>query len=279
MTSLRLGLPFLVLVSASSWACGSSRLEADGANTGGTASGGSSATGASAGGDSSKGDGGCPDGAFVSLTYDDSLSSQLTNAVPALKNHGFHATFFLTQTTSAFGALLEDGHELAAHTTVHPCPKADWVTPGNASEDYTLDRMATELDQNSAAVIALGQKAPLAFAYPCGVSWVGADHESYVPLVKERYSGARGVVGSVIQTLTDPYDVPAYFLMTGAPGLIAVADDAVTKKGWVVFGFHGIGGDYNTVTTEAHEALLAHLDEQKTPVLTFSEGLACKKAK
>ncbi|HSC89208.1 MAG TPA: polysaccharide deacetylase family protein [Polyangiaceae bacterium] len=248
----------------------------DGGAGGAPASGGAPSDGGAGPGGAPSG--ACPDGGFVSLTYDDSLPSQLTTAVPALDAHGLHATFFLTSVSSSWGALVASGHELAAHTTVHPCPSSYYPNPGNGSEDFDLERMADELDSNAAAIEALGQPAPLHFAYPCGVKWVGADQDSYVPLVQERFAGARGVVGKVITTLTDAYDVPAYFSTGTAEQLIAIADNAVNQKGWVVFGFHGVGGDHTPVEAAAHEALLAHLVEADIPVLTFGAGLECKRA-
>jgi len=277
-------MPVLALIAL---ACESGITPND-SGAGGAASGGSAAasggatgsggSGASTGGGSATGE--CPDGAFVSLTYEDNMASQLTNAVPALKTHGFKATFFITDVhgSSAWSALSDDGHELASHTLKHPCPAANaWVAPGNANEDYDLARMATELDDSSAKIEGLGQAAPLTFAYPCGVRTVGSEHTSYVPLVQERYTGARGVSGSIITTLADPYNVPAYFLETDGASFTNIVDQAVAQQGWVVFGFHGVGGDTNPITVEAHETLLAYLEAQAVPVLTFADGLACKK--
>jgi len=96
----------------------------------------------------------------VTLTYDDTLPSQLTTAAPSLKAHGLKATFFLTDARAnpaPWTALLADGHELASHTFKHPCPKVNtWVAPGNANEDYDQARMATELDENIAMLASVG---------------------------------------------------------------------------------------------------------------------------
>src|SRR6185503_18288123 len=75
-----------------------------------------------------------PNGAkcAVSLTYDDSLSSQLKNAVPALDKAGLHGTFYLSGAPykdAASRALWEPaaraGHELGSHSVVHPCPSPE----------------------------------------------------------------------------------------------------------------------------------------------------------
>ncbi len=49
------------------------------------------------------------------------------------------------------------------------------------------------------------------------------------------------------------------------------------RRGWVVFGFPGVGADYTPVTAEAHEALLAHLDDHRREIYVamFAELAAC----
>ncbi len=266
-----------VLGSASLGCAGSG----DALATGGAA-GPDSAPGASGGasGSTSDSDDGCPSGAFVSLTYDDSLPSHLSTAVPALDARGLVGTFFVTNiqsNSSAWGALTLRGHELGSHTRLHPCPASNsWVAEGNANEDYDLSRMQAELDEQIALLESLGQPQPLSFAYPCGVDWVGAEQNSYVPLLEERFLGARGVSGGRVTALTDPFHVPAYFLTGSAEQLIAAVSPAVSEGSWVVYGFHGVGGDHSAVTAEAHEALLDYLVENQIPVRTFARGLACK---
>src|SRR5512138_1743299 len=65
-----------------------------------------------------------PDGqrAAVSLAYDDSLPSQLDNAIPALDRHGLKGSFYLTLAADPVRDRLEDwraaarnGHELGNH--------------------------------------------------------------------------------------------------------------------------------------------------------------------
>lgn len=221
---------------------------------------------------------------IVSLTYDDSLPTQLSTVAPALKAHHLRATFFLTDVRSdktRWAELKSDGHELAAHTFNHPCPRAmSWVQRGNASEDYDQKRMAMELDANIDELRELGQIAPFSFAYPCGVKWLGEAHESYEALIKARFAGARGAVPDVITTLRDGFDVPATFLSGSGSQLVQAAQQAQLQNGWVVFGFHGVGGDSNPVSADAHEALLAFLEQaaRGIQVLPFGEALACKSA-
>jgi peptidoglycan-N-acetylglucosamine deacetylase len=219
--------------------------------------------------------------AAVSLTYDDALGSHLATAAPALKAHGLKATFFVTDVrgvTAGWAALKADGHELGAHTFKHPCPKSNtWVAPGDANEDYDVARMTTELDEQVALLKEMGQEAPFTFAYPCGIDWIGADHQSYAPLVAERFSAARGVAPGLVKPGVNLANVPATFSTGTAEQLIALADSAKAGGAWVVFGFHGVGGDHTPVTAEAHEALLAYLDEHKSELYvgTFGELASC----
>lgn len=219
--------------------------------------------------------------AAVSLTYDDAAPTQLTAAAPALARHGLRATFFLTDVRSnpaPWAALLKDGHELAAHTFKHPCPASyGFVKKGDANEDYGAARMSVELDENIEMLRALGEKAPYTFAYPCGITWLGSPQESYTPLVKARFLAARGVASQTAGLKPDLMNVPTYFLKTTATDLVGRLEEARRDKSWIVFGFHGIGGDWETISTEAHEEFLAHLSAHQDEfyVAPFREVATC----
>jgi peptidoglycan/xylan/chitin deacetylase (PgdA/CDA1 family) len=225
-----------------------------------------------------------PGRAAVSLTYDDTLASQLDNAAPDLDKHGLLGTFFLTDarvSPDRWRALRARGHELAAHTLLHPCTRTNaWVKPGNGTEDYTLARLAKELDDQMAMLDALGQPRPFTFAYPCGETTVGAGHESYVPLIKERFLAARGVNGSVAMKGVDLSLVPGLISTGSAEQLVARVAEAVAQGGWLVFVFHGVGGDYLSVSREAHAELLAYLGSHTDTVVTapFGTVAACMAA-
>ncbi len=225
---------------------------------------------------------GCPAGkAVVSLTYDDGLASQLENAVPALDRYRFRGTFFLNDVSKnprPWRAVKGAGHELAGHTLKHPCTAAfDWVTPENASEVYTPERMAEELDRQIAALESLGQGPPVTFAYPCGTTWIGREHKSYVAQIEERFTAARGVDGRIITNADDMMNVGAYFIEGPTDRLIQHAQEAIDANGWVVFGFHGVGGDHLPISNEDHQGFLDWLDahREKVIVLPFGEAARC----
>jgi len=219
--------------------------------------------------------------AAVSLTYDDAIQSQIDNAVPALARHSLPATFFLTGTSpylrehlEAYRALVAAGHELGSHTMYHPCDRGQsWVKPGFGLQDYDLPRMRKELDESIQQLQDLGQKAPFSFAYPCGSTWLGETHLSYVPLIEQSFIAARGVVPSVAEPrAVSFFEVPGAMGNATAADLKQWVDRALSSGGWVVFVFHGVAGDYLDVTADAHETLLAYLDVHKSSIWTEPFG-------
>ena len=201
----------------------------------------------------------------VSLTYDDGLESQILNAALDLDQRGMKGTFFIvgaaqsvSQSPKAWAALVAHGHELGAHTMTHPCggSAGGFKAPQDRLEAYDLKRMATELDQNIQVLHALGAPAPYTFAYPCGQDWVGEDHSSYRPLVDERGIQNRAVDTQSVDLLNTSAYNPAGI---SVPMLKAVVDDVRSDGGWLVFMFHGVGGDYLVTDADNHAALLDYL--------------------
>jgi peptidoglycan/xylan/chitin deacetylase (PgdA/CDA1 family) len=219
--------------------------------------------------------------AAVSLTYDDAIPSQLANAAPALARHGLLATFFVTgdsrtlqQAPERYRQLVKAGHELGSHTIHHPCDRAlGFPKPGFALQDYDQTRMAAELVDSVRLLGELGQSAPVSFAYPCGSTWLGEARESYVPLIEKQFLAARGVSPSVADpTRVSLSEVPSAMGNTSAAELTSWVDRALADGGWVVFTFHGVAGDYLAVSADAHEALLAYLEQHESRVWTERFG-------
>ncbi|MEI9937789.1 MAG: polysaccharide deacetylase family protein [Pseudomonadota bacterium] len=219
--------------------------------------------------------------AAVSLTYDDAIPSQLDNAVPALARHGLVATFFVTGSSPTleaaperYRALVKAGHELGSHTIYHPCDRGlGFPKPGFALQDYDQARMAAELGDSVRLLRELGQSAPFTFAYPCGSTWLGESQESYVALVEKQFLAARGVAPRVADpTRVSLSEVPSAMGNTSAADLTSWVDRALASGGWVVFTFHGVGGDHLAVSAEAHEALLSYLEQHASSVWTERFG-------
>jgi peptidoglycan/xylan/chitin deacetylase (PgdA/CDA1 family) len=216
----------------------------------------------------------------VSLTYDDAVPTQRL-AAGALERLGLHGTFFLTGTApdlrasrARWSSLLGAGHELASHTMHHPCDCSHaWVPRGYTTQDYDLSRMAGELDETLELLGALGAPPPYTFAYPCGETRVGKTPESYVGLVAERFSAARGVEPRIADPWRDPLElVPALDGAKSPTELVALVERAIAEGGWLVLLFHGVGGDHLAVDTEAHAALIEHLARRRDQVWTETFG-------
>jgi peptidoglycan/xylan/chitin deacetylase (PgdA/CDA1 family) len=250
--------------------------------TGGNGAGGSGNGGVASGG-SSGGAGAvpaCPSSGFawpngaeaaVSMTYDDALASQLDNAMPVLDRLGLKMTFFLVTNSlesatlrARYTAALAVGHELASHSVSHPC--------SDKTPNYTLDTIVSaELDPSIATLKSMGATSPFTYAYPCGTTTVGSN-QSYIPQVNARFIAARGVWGIVADPKTvDLGNTPGIFPSdTDTNGAQAIADitKARTQGGWVVFGFHGVGGDYLITPQTTHDAIAQYLADNKVKVWT-----------
>lgn len=228
----------------------------------------------------------------VTLTYDDGLPSQIKHALPQLKATGLKGTFFTPGSATyrwsqdQLDQVRQEGHELAGHTINHPCArKYDWVKPGNALEDYDDARMAKELDENLANLIKSGVNRKIAtFAYPCGSTYIGEDKHSYVPLVKSRFFAARTTRNG--WEIPGESDVDLFDVKTiaGDQRDLAFQLDQVTaaraKHGWLVFMFHGVGGDHLAINADDHQEILRFLQNDDTVwVATFQEAAAWVKSK
>jgi hypothetical protein len=156
----------------------------------------------------------------------------------------------------------------------HPCDRSfSFVKPGFALQDYDLPRMQADLTENIQQLRELGQKEPFSFAYPCGSTWIGQQHTSYVPLVEQLFVAARGVNGRVSDPNQDTlFEVPSPMGNESGADLTSWVDRALGQGGWLVFTFHGVAGDYLAVQADAHEALLSYLEQHKSSVWTERFG-------
>lgn len=233
-----------------------------------------------------------PDGAraAIVLTYDDALTSQLDNAVPALDEAGFKGTFFLSNVRLAdvprWRQAAASGHELGNHTIFHACPAAVYPTePRNTSEAYTIPSILREIEQQNVLLTALDGKERHGLATPCGASLAGG--EDYIEALREadlvdyvRAAGASGVEVREGLPGRDPMHVPARGFPDSVSGqeLIAYAEQARRGGGMAVFLFHGIGGDYLRTSNAAHRELIAWLAEHRDELWVTTLGEAVSRA-
>jgi peptidoglycan/xylan/chitin deacetylase (PgdA/CDA1 family) len=197
----------------------------------------------------------------ISLTFDDARLSQPDVGLALLEKCGVKATFFveprnLEPRLEGWKKIVAAGHEIGNHSQTHPCTGNYAFSLSNALEDYTLERMAKDLDGGSADIERLLGVKPKTFAYPCGLKFVGRgrDVRSYVPLIAERYLVARGYLD---EAANDPaFCDLAQAMGTGFDdmdfaGMKKLVDQAAKDGRWIIFVGHEIGSKGFQVTDTA----------------------------
>ena len=221
--------------------------------------------------------------AAVVLTYDDGMDTHLDHTAPDLDAAGLKGTFFvpglsesLAKRLPEWRALAARGHELANHAIFHPClrkpatgPEREWVKPEYALEGYTVDRIRDEIAAMNTTLLAIDGEAVRTLAYNCCDTTAAG--ESYVDAIRPLFLAARAGedrIAADVGTL-DPMLVPSWAAtdVTGAQ-LIAFAQKALDAGGLAVFQFHGIGGQWISVSREAHRELVDWLAAHRPTVWT-----------
>ncbi|WP_111643170.1 polysaccharide deacetylase family protein [Marinimicrobium alkaliphilum] len=203
--------------------------------------------------------------AAVSLSYDDTLDSQLDNAIPALDRYGLKGSFYLIMDTPVLTERLDEwraaaanGHELGNHTLFHPCsrsePGRDWVDPDNDLDQRSVQQMRKEVEVASAFLYAIDGETERTFTPPC-TDQQAADG-NYVEAVQDLFIGIKSFPASYPRANFATYLVPEN--ITGEE-LITFVERAADEYALVNIIFHGIGGDHLSVSTDAHDQLLQYL--------------------
>jgi para-nitrobenzyl esterase len=212
--------------------------------------------------------------AAIVLTYDDAIPSQLDHAVPALDSVGLKGTFFLSNVRQAdverWKAAAVSGHELANHTLNHPCLAGTFeMPPRQQLEQYTPESVLQEVGQQNVLLTALDGRQEHGFAVPCGQTLAGG-RDYLEPLRRSKLvTYSRGVEETDDDLQRDPstFDLMrlpgrAFQSPAGAAQLVEFAKKAAKGGGLAVYVFHGVGGDYLSVTAGDHsrfvEWLAAH---------------------
>ncbi len=230
-----------------------------------------------------------PTKAIICLTYDDGMATHLSNAIPQLDAAGLKGTFYINSVkgqheAAAWMAAARQGHELGNHSVFHPCPAALGWPEDLTTEGYTIDRMIGEIAATDAILNLLDPGKPFrTYAYPCNNTLVGG--RSYKKALKAsklvRYARGGGDTGNCLITdfhALDRMEVPSFIAgeQTTAADLINLAEKARQTKGLLVFQFHGVGGQWISISNETHQAFLDYLAQHKDEiwVATFGEAMA-----
>jgi peptidoglycan/xylan/chitin deacetylase (PgdA/CDA1 family) len=217
--------------------------------------------------------------AAISLTFDDAMQSQLDSAGPILRKHHLTGTFFVITGPSGtwlqrfddWKRLAAQGNEIGSHTVNHPCLLAE-IEPH--SQDHTPEMMRGEIQQSAREIVArLGTQRGLTFAYPCGNMSFGSpvahgrNQALYIDYVAESYFAARGYdgVGTVSPEKLNILTVPDLGATAEKdfPSLLAKMEPAVRERQWGIFTFHGVGGQWLSVSPEALEELASYLERHQ----------------
>jgi peptidoglycan/xylan/chitin deacetylase (PgdA/CDA1 family) len=218
--------------------------------------------------------------AAVSLAYDDAIDSQLDNAIPALDRVGLKGSFYIKLSSPALARRLPEwraaaanGHELGNHTLFHQCaavgPDRAWVKPEDDLATTSAARLVAQIRLGNTMLHAIDGQVERTFTVPCGDRL--AEGEDYVALIRDDFVAIKSGAGLVVADMDrlDPYAV-AVDAPEGATGeqLIALVKEAERRGTMINFTFHGVGGDYITTSTRAHEQLLDYLAGHRDAVWT-----------
>jgi peptidoglycan/xylan/chitin deacetylase (PgdA/CDA1 family) len=135
----------------------------------------------------------------LSLTFDDARLSQIDTGIPLLDKYGIKATFYISpesmlKRSDKWKSAVLNGHDIGNHSVYHPCSGNFAWSRNKALEEYTLQKMRTELDSANKLIKELLGIEPVSFAYPCGQTFIGRgiNVKSYVPIIASIFESGRG---------------------------------------------------------------------------------------
>lgn len=213
--------------------------------------------------------------AAVSLSYDDALNSQLDNALPALIQHQIKATFYLTLSSLTISKRLKEwraaaklGYELGNHSINHACrgslPNREWVPEHNDLDKKFYLEIIQEIQTANTFLQAIDGEHVRTFTVPCTDQIV--ENKNYVLALKDIFIGIKSHVGNPPQDIAslDRFNAPVMAPSDVSGQTLINYVKQAKKHGTIAhITFHGIGGDHLSVSTEAHQALLTYLSNNK----------------
>ncbi|WP_281309978.1 polysaccharide deacetylase family protein [Flavobacterium flavigenum] len=214
----------------------------------------------------------------VVLTYDDALNIHLDKVIPMLNSYQFKGTFYLigsspvvSQRIEEWRAAAKQGHELGNHTLNHPCngnmPGREFVTSETDLSKYTVARAVNETRITNTLLKAIDGKNERTFAYPCGDFRI--KDTLYYNFLKNDFVAARGVSPGYLNKKEVDFSNVNSFFENGstAEKMIAEVEEAEKKGSFIVFLFHGVGGEHAlNVDLEEHRKLLEYLKKRKKDI-------------
>jgi peptidoglycan/xylan/chitin deacetylase (PgdA/CDA1 family) len=219
----------------------------------------------------------------VSLTFDDSVLDQYTNALPALQSHNMHGTFYVLpgyiginsgyMTLPDVQAVYNAGNEIAGHTVLHP-----FLT------QVGTDEATREICQSRNTLLNWGFPVTN-FAYPY------SDYNSTVEGIVQQCGYNSGRLDENLKgpfscgdcDITDPIP-PADLYAINTPDSVqsnwtlsdleSTVTGAETTGGWLPITFHHIcdnNCDSYSISTANFSAFLSWLQTQNVSVKTVAQ--------
>jgi peptidoglycan/xylan/chitin deacetylase (PgdA/CDA1 family) len=206
--------------------------------------------------------------AAVSFTFDDALSSQISNYA-ALQGTGVKLTFFLVSnnngTSPTWTQAQKDGHELGNHTAHHCHDDGTGCAWGTYAGS-----LGSELDQCTMHVTqTFGASDVWTTASPYGDT-------GYASPASTRFLLNRGVGGGQVgaNDNTSPYALPCHVAAEGevASAFNSATDSARSAGKWQIFLIHSLGGDggYNPLSVTD---VVAAINHAKTAGDTWADSM------
>lgn len=226
--------------------------------------------------------------AIICLTYDDGMVTQYQNALPHLNQYNLKGTFYINnvstrEAVAAWRDASKAGHELGNHTLFHPCPKSLGWLEEVTTDYYTVDIMMDEIKTVNAILDLTEQEGKKrSFAYPCNNMFLG--EESYKDDIANSDMITYARTGSQEKTIlrkddqrVDLMNVPSWAVAEGTQfaEMKEYVDKVLVQEGIGVIQFHGVGGEWLSVSNEDHLELIEYLSDRKDRILvtTFSVAM------
>ena len=223
----------------------------------------------------------------ISLSFDDARESQATVGIPMLNKHGVKGTFYLVPSTmkkqlAGWQDAVANGQEMGNHSLYHPCTGNFVWSRSKALEDYTIEKMRTELMDANVEIKNLLGVTPESFAYPCGMTFVGRgrDTKSYVPVVADLFQSGRG-------WLDEAPNSPEFCDFAQLTGMamdgkdfdqiMPLIEQAEKAGQWLVLAGHEMGEkDSKTTSLAMLEKLIKYAQDPKNGVWLAPVGTIAK---
>jgi len=143
-------------------------------------------------------------------------------------------------------------------------PNRAWVDPQNDLDKKTVAELVDEVLTANQILLKLDNQTLRTFTLPCTDSLAGGSN--YLKEISPYFIGIKSQIGQIPKKMEDVNIKEVAVIspenLTGSQ-LSSYVKQAGNNGTMVNFTFHGIGGDYLSVTSEAHTVLLKFLATHK----------------